>query len=154
MHGKERVQGVEPAGGVCQHAARIGRTRDAQVARDGGARRYLRGPVRRAVLIGVAETSRVDEAERACVVEEEVEYRPRVEEGHLIEIAVRALEGVHAGGELRVVVVERGRYRLHRSMSLFEKEGRAVRRRNGQEEERSRATVIQLFDLYIISVHE
>ena len=44
-----------------------------QVARDGGARRYLRGPVRRAVLIGVAETSRVDEAERACVVEEEVD---------------------------------------------------------------------------------
>lgn len=127
-----------------------------QVARDRCTRRYLGGHVRRSILIGVAESSRVHEAEGVRIIEKQVEYRPRVEQGHLIQVAVLVLERLYVCGELGIVIVEGCRNCLDRSMPLFEKKRGTVRRRNCQEEERSRATVVQLFDLTVcvyISAH-
>ena len=109
--------------------------KDSQVARDGGTRRYLGGHVRCSILIGVAKASRVYKAKGFGVVQKQIEYRPRVEHGHLIEIAVFVLEGLYVRDELSIVVIKSGRYLLHRSMSLFENKRCAVGRRNSQEEE-------------------
>ncbi len=110
-----------------------GKGADLQVAGDRCARRDLRRLLGRAVLVRLAEPGAVHEPERFGVVEERVEDRAGVEDGHLPEVPVLGLEGADVRGELRVVVRKGRGDQCDGVRALLDDQRGAVCRRYGQE---------------------
>ena len=80
------------------------RITDLQVTRDGSTWRDLRCHLGGTVLVRIAVSGGVDELEGISVIEQCVEDRLRIEDGHLVNISVILLKGLRVGSELRVVV--------------------------------------------------
>lgn len=126
---------------VCGEAAH------SQVTRHGCAARNLCRGRGRAVLVRLAETSAVHEAECLRVIEEGVENRAGVEHGNLVEVGVRRLKLPDARCELSVVVGQGGGDFSNGLLALHEDERRAVRGRDGQEQEGACPVLVQDLDL-------
>ena len=82
----------------------IGVIHNVQITRHRGTGSDLRGHTRRAVLIGVTESSRVYESERLGVIQQCVENRSSVENNNLVKVAMFGFEELDIICELRVVV--------------------------------------------------
>ena len=99
------MQSIKPAErGVIMNIRMIGVIHNVQITRHRGTGSDLRGHTRRAVLIGVTESSRVNESERLGVIQQCVENRTSVENNNLVKIAMLGFEEFHIIRELSVVV--------------------------------------------------
>ena len=99
------MQSIKPAEkGVIMSTIIIGVIHNVQITRHRGTGSDLRGHTRRAVLIGVTESSRVNESERLGVIQQCVENRSGVENKDLVKVAMFGFEELDIICELSVVV--------------------------------------------------
>ena len=99
------MQSIKPAErGVIMNTRMIGVIHNVQITRHWGTGSDLRGHIRRAVLIGVTESSRVYESERLGVIQQCVENRTSIENENLVKVAMLGFEELDIICELSVVV--------------------------------------------------
>ena len=99
------MQSIKPAErGVIMNTRMIDVIHNVQITRHRGTGSDLRGHTRRAVLIGVTESSRVNESERLGVIQQCVKNRSSVENKNLVKIVMFGFEELDIICELSVVV--------------------------------------------------
>ena len=99
------MQSIKPAErGVIMNTRMIDVIHNVQITRHRGTGSDLRGHTRRAVLIGVTESSRVNESERLGVIQQCVEDRTSIENKNLVKVAMFGFEELDIICELSVVV--------------------------------------------------
>lgn len=102
----------------------------------------------RPIFISIAESCRVNETERACFVQQEVEDGPSIKHSHLVQITMPRLEFSYVCSELGIVISKGRSNFFHRTVALLDQQRSAVGGRDGKEEERPGAAFIEYLNLY------